>query len=183
MSEIPFVNALGDAIEQSAARFAAAGGASAPPHRVGVLAFAVAATGVAAASGVFESGPPEQLATTNIGCYSRADLEHADVAVIGVDAPDPVEACRSMLKRRGADGRVRRSAVMVFPGGPGTCEKLGLKPLPPEYGPPARRCSGSSAASPRSRSRRTAGRRWRSPHGCRSCSTACRRGAGTGRGS
>ena len=90
MSEIPFVNALGDAIERSAAT-SIAGRRRRIRRRLtgGVLAFAVAATGVAAASGVFESGTPEQLATTSIGCYSRADLKNVDVSVIGVDTPDP----------------------------------------------------------------------------------------------
>lgn len=135
MSEIPFVNALGDAIERSAAT-SIAGRRRRIRRRLtgGVLAFAVAATGVAAASGVFESGTPEQLATTSIGCYSRADLKHADVSVIGVDAPDPVEACRTMLKVTGPMVACAGPAVMVFPGGAGTCQKLGLRPLPAEYG-------------------------------------------------
>lgn len=134
MSEIPFVNALGDAIERSAAT-SIAGRRRRIRRRLtgGVLAFAVAATGVAAASGVFETGTPEQLATTSIGCYSRADLKNVDVSVIGVDAPDPVAACRSMLKVTGPMVACAGPQVMVFPGGPGTCAKLGLRPLPPEY--------------------------------------------------
>jgi hypothetical protein len=131
VSEIPFVNALGDAIELAVSR-----------RRkrlrrriaVGTVAFAVAASGVAAAAGVFESAPPDRLATTSIGCYTKADLEHSDVAVIGVDAPDPVAACRSMLKISGPMVACAGPQVMVIPGGPGTCEKLGLRPLPPEYG-------------------------------------------------
>ena len=52
MSEIPFVNALGDAIEHAVSRRR-----SRLRRRIafGAVAFAVAASGVAAASGVFES--------------------------------------------------------------------------------------------------------------------------------
>ena len=134
MSEIPFVNALGDAIERSAAT-SIAGRRRRLRRRLtgGVLVFAVLATGVAAASGVFTNAPPEQLATNSIGCYSRADLKHADVAVLGVDTSDPVDACRRMLGVHGPMVACAGPEVMVFPGGPGTCEKLGLRPLPPEY--------------------------------------------------
>ena len=107
MSEIPFVNALGDAIERSAAaeHRRPPPPHPPPPHRSACSRFAVAATGVAAASGVFSSGTPEQLATTGIGCYSRADLEHADVAVLGVDAPRPGRGLPQHAADRGADGR------------------------------------------------------------------------------
>jgi hypothetical protein len=130
MSEIPFVNALGDEIERAASRRR---GRVRRRIAVGAVAFAVAASGVAAAAGVFESAPPDRLATTSIGCYSKADLKHSDVSVIGVDAPDPVDACRSMLKVAGPMVACAGPQVMVFPGGPGTCQKLGLQPLPAEY--------------------------------------------------
>jgi hypothetical protein len=131
MSEIPFVNALGDAIEHAVSRRR-----SRVRRRIalGAVAFAVAASGVAAAAGVFESAPPDRLATTSIGCYSKADLEHSDVAVIGVDAPDPVAACRNLLDVAGPMVACAGPQVMVFPGGSGTCARLGLRPLPPEYG-------------------------------------------------
>jgi hypothetical protein len=134
MSEIPFVNALGDALERSAAAHIA-GGRRRLRRRLtgGVLAFAVLASGVAAASGVFESATPQQLATTGISCYSTADLKHADVSVLSTGAATPVEACRRVL---GAGGPLVACAgpdVMVFPGPPGTCEQLGLKRLPAAY--------------------------------------------------
>jgi len=134
MSEIPFVKALGDAIEQAAAtRIAGRRGRIRRRLTIGVLGFAVAATGVAAASGVFSSATPEQLATSGIGCYSRADLEHSDVAVLSTGAASPVEACRRVMHTEGPLVACGGPAVMVFPGGPGTCEKLGLQPLPAEY--------------------------------------------------
>jgi hypothetical protein len=135
MSEIPFVNALGDAIERSAAAHIA-GRRRRIRRRLtgGVLGFALLATGVAAASGVFTSAPPDQLATTSIGCYSRADLEHTSVTVLGVNASDPVGACRKALAVGGPMVACAGPQVMVFPGGPRTCATLGLRPLPPEYG-------------------------------------------------
>jgi hypothetical protein len=135
MSEIPFVNALGDAIERSAAeRIATRRRRIRRRLTAGVLGFAVAATGVAAAAGVFETAPPDQLATSSIGCYSKADLKHSDVTVISVNAPDPLEACRRMLDLNGPMVACAENQVLVFPGGPGTCAKLGLRPVPPEYG-------------------------------------------------
>ena len=113
---IPFVQALGDELERAIA---------ARRRRVrrriafGAVSFAVLASGVAAASGVF-SASPDQLATSGIGCYSKADLEHADVTVLSVNASDPVEACRSSAGLRGPAVACAGPAVIVLPGRPGT---------------------------------------------------------------
>jgi hypothetical protein len=126
---IPFVQALGDELERAIA---------ARRRRVrrriglGAVSFAILATGVAAASGVFTASPDE-LATSGISCYSKADLEHSDVSVLSVNATDPVEACRSMAGLRGPAVACAEAAVIVLPGPPGTCERLGLRPLGPEY--------------------------------------------------
>ena len=119
MSEIPFVNALGDAIERSAAT-SIAGRRRRIRRRLtgGVLAFAVAATGVAAASGVFETGTPEQLATTSIGCYSRADLKNVDVSVTRRRRARPRRGLPQHAEGHGADGGVRRPAGDGVPGWP-----------------------------------------------------------------
>jgi hypothetical protein len=124
---IPFVSALGDELER-----AIAARRRRVRRRIGIgaLSFAVAATGVAAASGVFNT--PEQLAGTSVGCYDRASLD-ANVSVLSTGADTPVDTCRRVL---GVDGPLvacANGAVAVFPGGPGTCERLGLEPLPPEY--------------------------------------------------
>jgi hypothetical protein len=130
MSEIPFVNALGDAIEHAVSRRR-----SRARRRIalGAIAFAVAASGVAAAAGVFESAPPEQLATTGIACYSQADLEHSDVAVLSTGEASPVDTCRRVLHTDGPLVACAGPAVMVLPGPPGTCARLGLRPLPLAY--------------------------------------------------
>lgn len=131
MSEIKFVNRLGDAIERSAAaHIAGRRGRIRRRITLGALGFAIAATGVAAASGVFSS--PEQLASTSIACYDRASLT-ANVAVLSAGEQTPIESCRRLLK---TDRRLVACAdegVHVFPGGPGMCEKLGMEPLPLEY--------------------------------------------------
>ena len=129
MSEIPFVKALGDEIERAAKRRR---GRVRRRIAFGAVAFAIAATGVAAASGVFTSAPPDQLATTGISCYTgrpRAlrrvrSLHQHGVADRGLPPGDA---------HRGTARRLRRSRRDGLPGPAGTCEKLGLQPLPAEY--------------------------------------------------
>jgi hypothetical protein len=130
VSEIPFVNALGDAIERAAARRR---GRLRRRLVVGGLGIAIAASGVAAAAGVFQSGTPEQLATSGIGCYDRPDLEHANVTVLATGADAPVTACRRALHLTGPMVACAGPAVVVFPGAAGTCERLGYEPLAPSY--------------------------------------------------
>jgi hypothetical protein len=134
MSEIPFVNALGDAIERSAAaHIAARRGRLRRRIGFGAVAIAIAASGVAAASGVFSSAPPEQLATSGISCYSAADLEHSSVSVLSTSTAPPIAACRRELGTPGPLVACAGPAVMVLPGPKGTCERLGLRPLPAAY--------------------------------------------------
>jgi hypothetical protein len=134
MSEIPFVKALGDEIERSAAeRIATRGRRIRRRITFGAIGFAIAATGVAAASGVLWSSP-EQLASTSVGCYEKADPEHSGVSVVNPGEQTPVQACRRFL----GDGPLVACAdaqVVVLPGGPGTCKRLGLAPVPAGYEP------------------------------------------------
>ena len=81
-------------------------------------------------------GPPietEENAAT--GCYRDASL-NADTAAPG-GAGTPLEICDRFWNETGFVGEKRpsqlvacegRGATSVFPGGPGTCEKLGLRP-------------------------------------------------------
>jgi hypothetical protein len=131
VSEIKFVNRLGDSIERSAAaRIASRRRRIRRRITLGALGFAVAATGVAAASGVFSS--PEQLASTSIACYERASLS-ANVAVLSAGGQTPIETCRRVLKTDAQLIACADHGVHVFPGGPATCDKLGMEPLPREY--------------------------------------------------
>jgi hypothetical protein len=125
MSEIPFVKALGDELER---KIAARRGRIRRRITLGALGFALVATSVAAASGVF-SGSPEQLASTGVGCYDRA----GNVTVLSAGAGTPIEACRRALGTKGPLVACAGEAVLVFPGRPGTCERLGFEPLPAEY--------------------------------------------------
>ena len=111
MSEIPFVKALGDEIERAAKRRR---GRVRRRIAFGAVAFAIAATGVAAASGVFTSAPPDQLATTGISCYTKADLEHSDVSVLSTSTAPPIAACRRELHTDGPLVACAGPAVMVL---------------------------------------------------------------------
>ena len=129
MSEIPFVKALGDELER---KIAARRGRIRRRIVIGGLGFAIAATGVAAASGVF-TGTPEQLASNAVGCFERADLNNSSASILSTGDETPIETCRRVLKTDGPLVACAGEAVFVFPGRPGTCERLGLEPLPPEY--------------------------------------------------
>jgi hypothetical protein len=131
MSEIPFVNALGDAIERSAAaHIAARRGRLRRRITFGAVGVAIAATGVAAASGVFSN--PEQLAGAGVACYERASL-NTNVSVLSTGEQTPIETCRQVLKTDAPLVACAGESVAVFPGGKGTCEELGLRPLPAQY--------------------------------------------------
>jgi hypothetical protein len=137
MSEIPFVTALGDEIERSAAeRIASRRRRIRRRITLGALGFAVAATGVAAASGVFSS--PEQLANNGVACFDAPALNR-NVTVVPTGELSPIETCRRVLKTDRPLVACADEAVHVFPGGPGTCEKLGMRPLPAEYDAARRR--------------------------------------------
>ena len=127
MSEIPFVNRLGDEIERA---IAARRGRIRRRLVIGSLGFAIAATGVAAASGVFSS--PEQLASTGIACYEQPSL-NGGASVLSAGDQTPVEACRRVLRTDTPLVACAGEGVHVFPGGPRTCRRLGLRPLPAEY--------------------------------------------------
>jgi hypothetical protein len=132
MSEIPFVNALGDEIERSAAeRIASRRRRIRRRITLGALGFAIAATGVAAASGVF-TGSPEQLASTGIACYDTQSLDHG-ATVLSAGDQTPIETCRRVLRTDAPLVACAGEGVQVFPGGPGTCRKLGLRRLPAAY--------------------------------------------------
>jgi hypothetical protein len=127
VSEIPFVNALGDEIERAAARRR---GRIRRRLAIGTIGIAIAATGVAAASGVFSS--PEQLAGTSVACYDHASL-NGNVAVLSTGERTPIETCRHVLNTYAPLIACAGETVAVFPGGKGTCEKLGLRALPAQY--------------------------------------------------
>ena len=135
MSEIPFIDNLGDAIADAIA--------AAPPVRRGwagrrlvvlvVTAAALLVTAVAAAQ-ILSS--PEGLATQSVGCYSSADLGSGSTTILWSGDSSPVEACAQALRSQGlavTDMVACRSqgSVAVIPGsGTAACADAGLEPLP-----------------------------------------------------
>jgi len=126
---IPVVQALGDELER-----AIAARRSRIRRRIviGGLSFAIAATGVAAASGVL-SGSPEQLASNAVACYESADFGRSGAGIVSTGDETPIETCRRVLKTDRPLVACAGEAVVVLPGRPGTCARLGFEPLPPEY--------------------------------------------------
>jgi hypothetical protein len=84
-----------------------------------------------------------------IGCYATADVR-ADTTVAQADGRTPVAVCQGLWKQGVilpgitqapplvACVPAKGGAVWVFPGGSGTCGRLGLAPLPPGYQSAAR---------------------------------------------
>jgi hypothetical protein len=136
MSEIPFVRRLGDALESAAAaRLATRRRRIRRRLGGGALGLAIAASGVAAGSGIL-SGTPEQLATRAVGCYERLSLERG-ATWVSTGTASPVDTCARVL---GTDGPLTacayesEGAVAVFPGRD-VCRRVGLAPLPAGYAP------------------------------------------------
>lgn len=133
MSEIPFVNRLGDAIEAaSTAHLSRRQGRLRRRLLLGGLGIALAA-GSVAATWVF-SGNPEQLASTSVGCYEQAGLD-GNVTIVSAGDRSPVAACAQVLRTdRPLVACAARGHVAVLPGrGREACEKAGLSPLPVQY--------------------------------------------------
>jgi hypothetical protein len=133
MSQIPFVQKLGDTLERAAAARTGAGRRRFRQRLLGgALAFGLIAVGAAAATGVFSNH--EQLATTSIYCYDGPSLSSG---ATGLSAGDrsPVETCRDVLHASGPLTACAASDhVAVLPGGPGVCRRAGLALLPDAYG-------------------------------------------------
>ncbi len=147
MSEIPFINRLGDALEYATA---------VPPARrrrrwlLGrpsrlAIALAVLAAGAAAAAQTLLSSPVQRAAINGIGCYDGTGTGSS--GAFDIYGPSPIAACRrayaeehSPLARPGArliacvggQGPI----AMVFAAGAdpaGQCRRLGFRPLPHGY--------------------------------------------------
>lgn len=123
------------------------------PRRWPLLVLAPAALLVLAATAlaVMTREPAEIVG--GIGCYAAPDVE-ASTAVVDADGRDPVAACAELWEEGAlpsASGDApplvacsppQGEAVWVFPGEPGTCERLGLGSLPSGYETAATRFAG-----------------------------------------
>lgn len=108
---------------------------------VAVTALFALSAGGAVAGGVFSAD--DVAVGAGIGCYETAALD-ANTTVMS-PTPDPVAACAALWRQGAIDGTggdaprlVACSAqdrpALVFPGDADTCIRLGLKPLPRDYG-------------------------------------------------
>jgi hypothetical protein len=132
MSEIQYVDRLGDAIEVAAARRIASRRTRVRRFLASVVGIAVVGTSVATATSLLGGG--ERLAAGAVACYETASLNGGAV-VIAPDARPPVAACAA---EGGASGPhvacAQGDAVAVVPGrGRSACARLGLEPLPAGY--------------------------------------------------
>jgi hypothetical protein len=138
MSEIPFVDMLGDAIADATAGSAPVRRPWARRRMVVVLVTAAALVVTAVAAAQVLSGP-ERLATQSVACYSSADLGSDSTTILWSGDSSPVAACAQALRSEGRQlpdmvACQSQSSVAVIPGsGAGACSDAGLEPLAAGY--------------------------------------------------
>ncbi|HEV2999216.1 MAG TPA: hypothetical protein VGW75_00650 [Solirubrobacteraceae bacterium] len=136
MSEIPFVHRLGDAIDDAISAPERARRRRRRRPRYGGLAVAILLLGAAGVTAAAILDDPETLAVNAIGCYDGTSLD-ANTTVLSADGRPPTDVCREVLGSGDAPLAAcsNGEAVAVFRGDRRTCERLGLKPLPPGFAP------------------------------------------------
>jgi hypothetical protein len=137
MTEIPFINQLGDAFDAAIADRVHARA----PRRFGrgalVLVTAAFALGVAAIALARVLSSPDELATRGIACYAAPDLG-SNVTVVPNGGP-PVQTCANAFRRMGLSvpalvACAAESTVAVVPGlDASVCTRLHLQALPASY--------------------------------------------------
>ena len=142
MSEIPFVNKLGDAIDAATATPRPVR-RRLPRRRFGVLALAVLLLGATGVTVARIASDGEMLAIGSVGCYENADLS-GDIAVLNTDGRSPVAVCTDAWSA--ANGPVPpmlacvHGGVAVIPArGIKSCADAGLEELPRGYKPAQRK--------------------------------------------
>ena len=137
MTEIPFIDRLGDAIDAAIAEPLPRRVFSPRRRAVFVIAVAVLSLGAAAIAIAHVLSSPDELATRGIACYAAADLS-SNVTVVANDGA-PVAACADAFRRMGQPvpplvACANGSSVAVVPGSDtSACARLGLEPLPAGY--------------------------------------------------
>jgi hypothetical protein len=141
VSDIPFVNRLGDAIEAAiTGPAAAARRRTRVRRRAGLLALAALLLLGAGAGATRLFATPEQLATTSVGCYEGPGLR-GSVDIVWAADRSPLEVCAETYRQAGKPvpplvACDQGGAVAVLPGrGPEACRRRGLAPLPAGYAP------------------------------------------------
>jgi hypothetical protein len=139
VSEIPFVNQLGDAMDAAIAtpRRATRGLLARRRRRFAALALALLAAGATGAIAMI-GVDPDEAALGAIACYESADLGSKSSVVID-EGRSPTAACRALRP----PGQRATPLVACIPNGDGVavipgrggeaCERLGLRPLPAPY--------------------------------------------------
>jgi hypothetical protein len=146
MSDIPYVNQLGDAFDK-----AIAGRARAPRLRrlgrrrylaVALAALTVAGSG-AAVAGLFTD--PVEIGFGNVACFEKTEPS-GNIAIISDPTMAPAELCASSLPSLGFEARdliacqwQGHGVVVVVRGDRGGCTARGLAPVPPSYAQARRR--------------------------------------------
>jgi hypothetical protein len=145
MSEITFVNQLGDAIE----RAASASAARAPRRRLGprrwrvaLVLVALTTGGGATAATLLSSPSPTTLAASSITCYGSTTLGDNMYADVEANGRTPVQACRDLFAQDGPAALGAPGAkllacvkpdlgvvVLASDGDPRQCSADGMLPL------------------------------------------------------
>ncbi len=140
MSEIPFVNQLGDAIEVAIARPAPARRRFRLTRRR-YLAVALAALAVAGGSAAVAEllHDPVEIGFGAVGCFEGTQPE-GNIAVITDPTKSPVELCATAAPSDGLEARdliacawQGHGIVVVARGDRGSCQARGLAPVPAAY--------------------------------------------------
>jgi hypothetical protein len=142
MSDIPFVNQLGDAIETALARPAPTRRRFRLPRRrwlaVSLAALAVAGSGAAVAGLLHD---PVEIGFGSVACFEGTEPE-GNIAVIADPTRRPADLCATAMRDtyRGLDARdliacmwPGHGVAVVVRGERGSCAARGLAPLPPSY--------------------------------------------------
>jgi hypothetical protein len=132
VSEIRYVERLGDAIESAAARRIASRRGRLRRVFAGVVGIALIGTSVATATSIF--GDSGRLAAGGVYCFDAASLDSGGTGIVP-DGRSPVAACAAETGRPEPHVACDAGdAVAVVPGrSPATCERLGLAALPADY--------------------------------------------------
>jgi hypothetical protein len=150
MSEIPFVQALGDALERAItedlAHRAPARRRLRLPRRRGRLLIALAALALGGGALAATLQSSTRLAAGTVNCSYGASDTSAGVQAVALRGLSPVAACREEYRRGGPAALDRPGVklvacqqagfyvdVMVADGRPSQCRRLGLLPLPASY--------------------------------------------------
>lgn len=153
MSEITFVNLLGEALERAVQAEIASGRSAARsrrrlrlPSRRGRLILALAALAVAGGALAATLQSPTRLAAGGVSCSQGTSNTSAGPEGVPLNGFSPIAACLQEYRREGIAAMTRPGVrfiacqqpgflvhVMVADGRPNQCERLGLRPLPPGY--------------------------------------------------